>query len=224
MAITEFFPDTDLINALYFIVPIIAGSSFAAIGLYNKFPTSHKVAYKCWSGMIYLVFSSLGALLFTQIMLAMGTKVMNHAYLNCFIMGLLGAGLFLGIISRISIPQNIDNPVHSELITLSDYIYKALEDSIERYINESKQMEIQKLINEINSEILPSKVNDLINFINEKELDSDGKQELKIRCDKYYAIGDYNSMIRELTVYFSIQHISKYLSLHQDKNQARENS
>jgi len=152
-------------------------------------------------------------------MLAVGTKIINQDYLNCILMGLLGAGLFLGIISRISMPQSIDNPVPSELRTLSDYIYKALEDSIERHINESKQMEIQKLINGLNSETLPNKINDLINFVNDKDLNADGKQELKIKCDKYYAIGDYNSMIRELTIYFSIQHISGLLHQDQDQNQ-----
>jgi hypothetical protein len=131
-------------------------------------------------------------------------------------MSFLSAGLFLGIISKISMPQGTGNPVSSELRTLSDYIYDALESAIRRHINESDQIEIQNLIGDIDPEILPNAVYDLINYIPKDELDDDGKQDMKIKCDRYYSIGDYNSMIRELAEYVSIPHLKRYI-LNQNK-------
>lgn len=143
---------SQVINFLYILIPIISGSVLAGVGLYKKFPTDYKIVLNCWSGRFYLMLSSLGAWLFTSIMRSMGTSMIEDTYLNSILMGLLGAGLFLGIISRIT-AKNYDEELGVQLKTLSDYIYDSLEDSIQRQVAQTKHIEIQGFIQLIDKEL-----------------------------------------------------------------------
>jgi hypothetical protein len=205
----EFVPSqAQFIDLLYFLVPAISGLILAGVGLYKKFPTDYKIALDCLSGKSYLALSAFGAWLFTSLMRSMGVNIIENSYLNCILMGLLGAGIFLGIISRFA-AKNYDEDLGVQLKTLSDYIYESLEDSIKRQVAQTKQLQIQEFIDLVDKKKLQKNADTLINIIH--SLDDKGKQELRVKFDKFYISGDFSSIVLELTNYFNIPFLKQIL-------------
>ena len=174
--------------------------------MYNRFGPDFTKALNSYSGIFYLILSASGALLFAQIMKALGVNLINSLLLNCVIIGLIGAGLFLGLLSRIAVNGQLDEQF-ANIRTLSDYIYNALNDSMNRKVDRVKRGEILKiladydikyLLNPIpNSKSTKGLVVQLID-INSYMTEED-KTNLYLKINKYSEEGNYALLFFELT-------------------------
>lgn len=184
--------------------PVVTGASLAAIGLAKKYPTVVKYVYSYWVAWVYLIFSALGGLLVTLTMGAVGARVIQNELLNHVFQGLLGAGLFLGIISRVSISQS-ENEVGAQLKTIRDAIYEFLDDALARRVMQNVESRIKAFGKEIDSARLLSESTRLVGGIT--KLNAEQQLEQKVRFDDYASRGDYVSIVRVLIAYYEVDYV-----------------
>src|SRR5436309_2972195 len=95
-----------LITILTYSIPFASGALLAVFGLYRKYPTEMKYIYALLPTWIYILFSSLGSLVFTIYIASKGTQVVGDPVLNAIIFGIVSPAVFLGVASRFSVPSH----------------------------------------------------------------------------------------------------------------------
>lgn len=201
-----------LISVLYYVIPLTSGASLSAIGLAKKYPTVKRYVYTSWSAWLYILVSAAGALLITVTTRALGTRVIEHETLNCIFQSLLGAGIFVGIITRWSIPGDSKNEVGAQLITIRDYLYEFLDASIARRVMQEVESAIKDLGKNVGNDYLLKEATRLIG--GPPQLTTEQKDKIRLKFDEYATVGDYSSIIRTLIVYYDVDYIIKELSTH----------
>jgi len=193
--LTDIFNYQFFISFLYIFTPVISGAILSAIDLAKRYPTVHKYIFTSLSGKMYLLFTSLGSLLISYTMRIIGTQIINNELLNPIFLGLIGSGVFLGIISKVTIHDE-SSKVTSQIKPIRDYIYEYLYESIERLEMKITESKIREITDKLDPELIMTEANRLIGGL--IKLDNDQKYELKIQFDKYEANKDYDSVIRDL--------------------------
>jgi len=196
--------EASIIGILSYAVPIIAGACLAAIGLAKKYPTAKRYVYSSPSSWMYIVLASGGALMIRLTMRAVGTRLIQNDLLDCIFQGLLGSGLFLGIISRVSF-QEINSEVGSQLKTIRDFIYEFLDDSIARRVMQRVESKIKAFGRRVDKDRLLEEASRLIG--GPSKLTAEQKQELVIKFDELASRGDYVSIVRILIEYYEVDYI-----------------
>lgn len=202
--------EATVIARLNILIPLAAGALLASIGLAKKYPTAIRYVSRSLSAWAYVVLSAAGAVLVTALMRAMGTTIIQHGMLNCILEGLLGAALFLGIISRLSLPGASGDQLEPGLKTIKDYIYDFLDDSIARRIMQIVESRIKKFGKTVDKDQLLAEASRLIG--GPDKLSAEQKKDLRIRFDEYASKGDYVPIIRILIKYYELDYILEELS------------
>lgn len=216
------------IESLYFLIPTIFGAILSIVIVYNKHRTTLFRVLGSIAGLLYLILSGFGTLLTTQTMKAVGVNIVsNHEILNCILMSLVGAGLFLGVLSNF--PSNIQiGGQFSEIKTLGDFIYNALDDYMDREIDRDGRKKLLDFLAKYDPKLvcypLPnsddglSLINKFINF--NSFLDKNAKDDLRFRIDGYVSKGDLLRAIFELTdsdkTNITLEELRNYLSINLD--------
>lgn len=190
----------------YSIYACLSALILSVIGLYNRFGPRLRTAILTWAGVGYLFLSIIGATLVTLIMDASGIKMIDDKNLNYILLGLIGAGIFLGILSKIAVDGQGEGKLQ-EIKTLSDYIYEALNDSMTRKVDQETQYELDKLLEDYEMTDFLTPVPGakdgrgiIIQLIDTSSyLAEEKKQELKVHIEEMASLGNYAAIFFELT-------------------------
>jgi len=199
-----------LIADLNFAIPLAAGALLALIGLAKKYPTSLRYVSMSWCAWAYIVVSAVGALLMSVLMRAMGTQIIQHGMLNCIFQGLIGAALFLGIISRVSLRSVATDEVDPAIRTIRDFIYEFLDETIARRVMQSVESQIKKFGKRVDRDSFLGEASRLIG--GPDLLSAEQKQDLRIKFDEYASRGDYVQIVRVLITYYEVDYVMRELS------------
>jgi hypothetical protein len=198
-----------MIWALFFTIPIASGAFLSVIGLARKYQTARRYAYSSLAAWAYIIFSCVGALLIALILHAIGTRVIENEPLNCVLQGILSSGLFLGIISRISLPET-NSEVTAQLKTIRDFIYEFLDDSIARQVMQSVESKIKPFSKQADKDRLLEEASRLIG--GPPQLTAEQKSALIIEFDELASHGDFVSIVRILIRYYEVDYVVRELS------------
>jgi len=203
---------TAISTYLYVIAPLVSGAFFSFVGLARQYPTTLKYVFKAWWATIfYLLLSSGGALVVTLVMRKVGTQVVDIVLLNDVLMGILGAGSFLGIISKVTISKSVDKELGSQLKTLRDYVYEFLEGKISRQVMQIVESKIRTVTQRpIDKDRFLKEANRLLGGT---KLSQDQKGKMRIQFDEWvHKEGDYGSVIRELIKDYEVDYVIRELA------------
>ena len=194
------------------IIGFLLGGIFAWIDLARKYPTTQKYLYRMTSAYLYTFISAAGASGITYAMQALGVKFTNVATLNNGILSLLGAGLFIGIISTIALPASSQTDEFGpQLKTLRDFVFDYLNVSINRELTQRLEKEIKKLHRNIfDKDRFYDEAEIMLGGI--KEIPEEERKQLSAKFLMASNEGKYALVIRELAKYRDIDFIIQQLS------------
>ena len=208
-----------LIQILNISVPFVSGAFLAMVGLVNKYPTEMKYVYRSLSTWLYILISAGGSLLFTLLMGAVGARLVDNPLLNSISFGIIGPGVFLGIVSKLPYPKPSTSNIEDQLHTLRDYIYNILDKSISRKTIQIVELKIRDAGRYFDPENLLREVGYMLEPLS--ELTEKQKDDLLIRFDEHITLEDYGPVIRELKKYYDFDYIIKRLSHENDQKYVR---
>ncbi|RMH68677.1 MAG: hypothetical protein D6675_15210 [Gemmatimonadetes bacterium] len=187
------------------------GIIFAWVDLARKYPTTQRYLAGFFSAYFYVFVSACGAAGVTYALAALGISFGNDLFLNKSLQSLLGAGLFIGVISTVAVPTVSQGENTPQLKTLRDFIYDYLNTSINRKLTQRIDREIKKLHNNIiDKERFQNEAEFILQGIH--DLTQEEKKKLSMDFTLWGNSGRYSLIIRELVQYRDLDFIIQQLS------------
>jgi len=112
---------SQVVTLLNIVVPLVSGAVLAAFSLAQKHFNAQRYIFAYWPAWVYLIFSSLGSLLMTKVMQTVGTRVLQDDLLNAILQGMLGAAIFLGIVTKVPLAKSSDGDINESIKTIRDF-------------------------------------------------------------------------------------------------------
>jgi hypothetical protein len=201
----------------YYIFPILVGAVLSIVSIRSKFFYTRRYVFSLWEGWAYIFLSAIGSLLVTLILDYIGTEVIGHGFLNCILTSFLGAGIFLGIITKLPIAEP-DYSAGEQLKTVRDFIYSFLDRSIEQKLRQLIQVELRNFEpggSYSNGNYFTSNQGDQFLrrvkwLIKGSSLSRDEVNYYIAESDAYVEQGDYVSVILILTNYYDLDFLIKH--------------
>ena len=187
----------------------IAGMLLTIVSLSQRFPSALTLLYKSVATWCLIFFSGAGSVLFTKIMEAIGTKVIEQPTLNMILLGILGAGIFAGVVSRVSISGPLQQDTVKHLQTIRDMAFAFLEDRISRKVLQLVEERIRNLTIDVDPDLIVEEASRLIG--GPSELDADEKQCIRVHFDELATAGDYAEIVRVLLKHYDVDFVVKQL-------------
>lgn len=199
-----------LITILTYSIPSVAGALLAVFGLYRKYPTEMKYIYVLLPTWIYILFASLGSLIFTIYIASKGTQVVGDPVLNAIIFGIVSPAAFLGVASRFSVPSHSVTDTGKQLQTLQELVHTTLEDAISRKKMQAVELKIRDAAKSANPQSFLEEASNLLDAL--PNLTPADKKKVKAQFDRANMRGDYAPIIRELIKHCEVDFVIEWFS------------